>query len=289
MTVTCLPTKRAFSLVELLVAIGIIAVLGILTAISVRGITKDARMSSAVNTVTASLGEARALAMKNNTIVAVVFRPRWDTSDQSTPQFTEVVIAKWSGETQIFGNAVVDRFVPFADVPPRPLPPGIKVAGPWYDIGFVPGGAGANPDEAWITQTEFRAQLLENEIAGRLFAIQYGPDGQVLTRNSLSDADELYVDFDGDGNQRLQQFDASLPDNFDFWENDHPNDENSINPVPFLAVYDDEEARELKTQPWSSSSAYQQQLAGPNGYITKFGRRIHFNRYTGVVMSSENR
>ena len=58
--------------------------------------------------------------------------------------------------------------------------------------------------------------------------------------------------------------------------------------APFLAVYDDDEARELgDTANWDDPQIYQQDLVGlPNdpGYITENANRIHFNRYTGVVM-----
>ncbi|MHC4989981.1 MAG: pilus assembly FimT family protein, partial [Planctomycetota bacterium] len=64
--------RHAFTLTELLVAIGIIAVLGTLTIVGVRAIAKDARLSSAQNAISAALDNARGLAMKENTVVAAV-------------------------------------------------------------------------------------------------------------------------------------------------------------------------------------------------------------------------
>ena len=88
--------RFGFTLTELLVAIGIIAVLASITAIAVRAISKDARQASGVNAVTAALSNARALAMKNNELVLVVFRPRRATVNT---QYVEVVFCEWTGET----------------------------------------------------------------------------------------------------------------------------------------------------------------------------------------------
>jgi hypothetical protein len=196
------------------------------------------------------------------------------------------VLARWSGESQIVilnngARLVVDRFILADGVEPRALPRGVKVAGPWYDNN--------NLDSIWVTQTEFAALASANEVPGRLFAVMYDPDGTVVTRNSASDTDELYVDFDRDGFQDVLQSDPLLPDGNSFWENDHPLDENNLNPVPFLAVFDDEEAREIRTNDWTTLGGYQDDLTGPGGFVNEFGRRIHFNRYTGVVMTPKDR
>ena len=68
--------RRGFTLIELLIVMGVIGVLSVLTLVSVTAITADARLSSATNTVTAALANARALAIKNNAIVLIVFRPQ---------------------------------------------------------------------------------------------------------------------------------------------------------------------------------------------------------------------
>ena len=69
------PSRRpAFTLAELLVVMAIIALLATITVVAVGAIAKDARIASAKNTIVASLGNARAIAMKDNEVVMVAFR-----------------------------------------------------------------------------------------------------------------------------------------------------------------------------------------------------------------------
>ena len=70
-----------------------------------------------------------------------------------------------------------------------------------------------------------------------------------------------------------------------WWETD----ETLVTVVPFLAVYDDEKARELRTTDWTDQTDYEAELTGsltdsPTAYINLRADRIHFNRYTGVAM-----
>ena len=61
-------------------------------------------------------------------------------------------------------------------------------------------------------------------------------------------------------------------------------DEPFISPVPYVAVYDDDKARETRTTNWLTQAQIDADLTGPNGYINTYADRIHFNRYTGVAM-----
>ncbi len=129
--------RNAFTLTELLIVMAVIATLSVLTLVSMRAIAKDARLASATNTLTASLENARALAMKKNNIVLIVFRPRIEGVDKVV---VDIVTCHWTGES--YENApmpappvpslVLDRFVPIPDAPLRTLPAGIKVAAPAY-------------------------------------------------------------------------------------------------------------------------------------------------------------
>ncbi len=273
--------RCAFTLVELLVVMGVIAVLASLTLVSVRAITDNARLSSATNTVMAALDNARALAMKKNTIVLVVFRPRFEGNNK---QVVEVVTAKWSGESYLNGSIVIDRFVPIPDVPIRGLSTGIKVAAPSY---------GLNQDDMWVTQTHLPAidqQAGTGEWPGGMVGVMYGPDGTTLSRNSQSDSNRTWVDFLFDATigarvrADLQDIDPSNPVIADFFEQKYADDETFITIAPFVAVFDDESAREVRATDWTSQADYEQELTGPLGHITQFADRIHFNRYTGVAM-----
>ena len=258
-----------FTLIELLVAMGVIAVLAVLTLMSMRGIANDARMASATNTVKAALDNARALAMKNNTIVLIVFRPRLEGVHKQK-QEVDIYTAKWSGESilDLNGANVVDRFVPIPAIAVRTIPAGIKIAAPFY---------GDNEDDVWITQSHLPAidsQAGAGEVRGKLIAVMYGPDGTTITRNSQSDSNQIFVDFNNNGNQEVNSFD---PDD-QIFENDEP----FVAMAPFLAVFDDDEARELyDTLLWVDPITRDEDLTE---YITQFADRIHFNRYTGVVM-----
>ena len=85
--------SRGFTLVELLVVMGVIGVLSTLTLVSFRAITRDARLSSATNTVTAALDNARALAMKRNQPVLVAFYPRVEGKQSRV----DIITAVWAG------------------------------------------------------------------------------------------------------------------------------------------------------------------------------------------------
>ena len=169
------------------------------------------------------------------------------------------------------------------DVATRSLPPGVKVAAPFYAI-----SSSSNPeaDFRWVTQPELRftnPAATPHEISqGRLIGVVYGPDGTVVTGLASSSGiyGQSYVDFDGD---ELQQIGATteFPEFFIY---DEPEDEVNLTHAPFLAVYDDDEVREIKSLDWSIEPNYIGELTGSDGYITKHADRIHFNRYTGVVM-----
>jgi prepilin-type N-terminal cleavage/methylation domain-containing protein len=282
-----------FTLAELLVAMGIIAVLAAVTVVAVRGISKDARLSSGKNTLIAALGEARALAMKRNEIILVTFRAKWDPENPKKRQKTQIILARWEDtvEFPVGSGNWQDRFVPLEDVLPRELPAGIKVAGPWYDRTLY-GTSNAMWDFVWITQPELAKIDQGNpgstgsEQAGRYFGLMYAPDGSILLRNPSSGNKWAFLDFDRDG---FPSFGNSTFT--EEWAYDEVDDETLINPVPFLAVYDDDAARELRTADWTTSGGYEELTGSPQpgsvnetGLISRLADRIHFNRYTGVVM-----
>ena len=285
------PRLRAFTLAELLVAMAIIAVLASITVVSVRGITKDAKLSSGVNAVTAALDNARAMAMKNNRIVLVAFRARFDGRNE---QVIEAVTAQWSGVSYLNPDVgVVDHFIPISDVPPRELPKGIKIAAPLY---------GGNVDFAWASSSDLPAVEFAVEAAGAVIAVMYAPDGTLITQNAASDSNRVFVDFNNDGDQQqggvpYTNYGSDFPDNDNYCylgddENGNPlvqyfcqangDDEPYLTMAPFLAVFDDDTAREqYDTTQWSDGQVRRDNLTF---YISQSADRIHFNRYTGVVM-----
>ena len=294
-------SKRGFTLAELLIVIGVISILSVLTLVSIRAITRDARVASGVNAMSAVLDSARSLAIKRNEPALVVFRPRLDETDldedgwpEGRVQVVEAITMVWSGESysNTSKTVVMDRFVPSPDVPIRVLPKGVKVAGPAYSDSLY----GDEEDFTWVTQTHFPERHPvwgSNEVPGVALGVMYGPDGATMSQNPDSDSDFIWADFDprnypDTGFPEIRQGGVPKlpdPDNVGpFVDMSHPDDESFVTVVPFLAVYDDELARDSKTGDWSLQADYLAELTGPNGFITINADRLHFNRFTGVVM-----
>jgi len=285
---------RGFSLTELLVAMGIIAIIGGITAIGIRTVARDAKLSSGANIVVAALDNGRSLAIRENTYVIVAFRARLDRDNR---QYTEVVTAKWTGETpMVFVGSTrrgIDQFVPYPGVATRRLPPGIMVGGPLYHS-----SGGNNYDESWTTQSNLTSPTEEPK---RVLAVMYASDGTVVTRNSISDGWRAFVDFNGDGLQQVSGCTtcggvldysnppASIPNtgnppqfNVAMMQQIQPEDEPYVTVVPFLAVFDDDDLRSnYDTSTWSDFATMRDDLSE---YIFENADFMHFNRYTGVVL-----
>lgn len=272
--------RRGFTLIELMVVIGIIVILLGITVFAVAGLAKDSKQSSAVNTVQSALGKARALAMKRGEPVLIAFMPHVDDDYEHL----QVVYAAFSGESIVHfalgsppSPGVVDRFIPITGQKPEPLPRGIKVAAPWYAVGDNAG------DSTWIAASSFNAIASNGEAPGTIVAVMFDRDGSVVTRNSRTDSARIYIDHNNDG---LQHFDGTDydPDSFpDSFVQVTDLDESYLSFAPFISVYDDDEAREFApdvTQ-WSNGGTKDFDLTQ---YIDEFADRLHFNRYTGVVM-----
>jgi prepilin-type N-terminal cleavage/methylation domain-containing protein len=207
----------AFTLLELLVVMGILLVLATLTAISVGKVTRDAKLANATNTLIASLGNARAIAIRDNTYVLVSFRIAPDRRSRIVPrepQVVQVITSKWTGEVvtpstplpagvEMPSTADVygERFLPVPGVPQRELPSGVYVAGP----GFFRGSGGTfngststatygASDRFWFTQPTFvgtanfaatPATYTFNPTlseVGNNIGILFAPDGRMVSR-----------------------------------------------------------------------------------------------------------
>jgi hypothetical protein len=275
-----------------MVVVGIIAVLSGLTAISFRAIAKDAKLATGKNTVMAVLDHARSLAMKNNRIVLVVFRPRMDGPRK---QFVEAVLTEWSGQSclmnvQAWGVRVLDRFVPIQNTPARALPSGVKIACPDY---------GGDNDIDWAVVAHLPnidQETGAGEAPGAMIGVMFSGDGTCIAQNSATDSDRMFVDFNDD---RIEQF---ILGNNDFTVQGMPsmtlanwnggyflhaleNEEPFISIAPYLCVFDDDHVRELyDTSQWTGASGVAVRTNNYREYITQYADRLHFNRYTGVVM-----
>ena len=295
-TLTTPRRARAFTIIELLVVIGIIAILSVITTIGARRLTASSRLAAGTNAVTNMLGTARAAAIRDSAVTALVFRPIWDPAKPSVPQRVEMVVVRSTGDRTFFPGSpggMAERFLPVANVPAIPLPEGIKVAGPMYD---PPGSfGGISAEEVFATQVELSvaASCGETIEFNRTIAIMFGPQGEFITRppNSSVTLDvKSYVDWNRNGSSPTPPGDPQdvalgncASGNFElFWLQDHPDDENNLMFVPFLVVYDDKAAREIKGLSWNNDNNVISELTGPSGYIAQFGDRISFNRFSGI-------
>ena len=331
----------AFTLLELLVVMGILLILATLTAISVGKVTRDAKLANATNVLVAALGNARAIAIRDNAYVMVTFRIAPDRRGRALPrepQVVQVVTARWTGEVvtsttplppaatpplvppvrALPNDVFADRFIAVPGVPTRELPTGILVAGPAF--GFVTDAAVGLNDDQWRTQPRFSGapnlatapptyapDLTRTEL-GWAIGVLFGPDGRVLSRNpeqvlevvTASGGNQnayvkAFVDTNGDGHPYCGNTNVfgSGPNNVDYFIYDEPLDEPLVDYVPFLAVFNDAEARdrfEASLSAWRGTGAA---AIGGNGsppprirdqslFIDEQSDRITFNRFTGV-------
>lgn len=283
-----------FTLTELLVAMTVVVILAIVTIVSFRSVFLEARLSSASNTVSASLAQARALAVRDGRAVLVAFVPRRDTPRR---QRTDIYVAQWTGETRLAGvdrgdgvfDELFDRFRPVPDRKIRSLPGGINVAGPLYanhvDDDFI--------DDAWTVPTN--PIRPEDEAPGRMVGVMFAPDGSITTHNPASQAEHVWIDFDNSEDQNIDAIAVGGANGcltaplIDWYEQrviqdggEFSFDETNIHLVPFLAIFNEREARELyNDNEWDVPDQRRQQLSE---YINEFADRLHFNRYTGAVM-----
>ena len=268
-------TIRAFTLIELLAVMGIIAILGVVITTSAQRISKDAKVAGATNKVLAALGEARAIAIRDRATVLVGFtvrRPTYratlnspETIDYSKPQQTEIVIAKATGRvgfpgvattgawTVVYPAAAIDdllleEFQPVAGMAPMILPAGIKVAGSAADIGDI---NEIGQDDYWLSQPVLRSPFdlpLQSE-RGTTVVVRFAPDGSMQTRNpsltanltsSVTDTSSVapWIDFNRNGLMDIGLTTGNT--NGKFYAFDELRDESLGDHAMFLAVFDDD-------------------------------------------------
>ena len=310
----CLARGRisGFTLIELIVVIGILISLATLTAISVSKVTKDARFSKAVSQVMNALENARTLAIKEHRPVLLAFTVKTERvgtatsggilTDNIKKQWTRIVAARLRDElvnsnatatTANQGSVFMDMFEQHPNFSPIDLPEGIKVAAPQMDY--------ERNDDVWITQPTFRdnnTNFAEMEY-GSLIGVMFDVNGSLLSKitggGSANQGMGRYVVLDMD--QNGLQLPLNSKENGAGWftyniEGEEPN----IQLAPFISVFNDSAMRELFdvnmwkgpsftatwVPPCSSFAAGRTRMnCDESEYINQFGEKIYFNRYTG--------
>jgi prepilin-type N-terminal cleavage/methylation domain-containing protein len=304
----CLRIRRrsGFTIIELLVVMGILVLLAVLTGISVSRISNGARLSSGVNQVKAAVGAARSYAIQNNKTVMLAFDITVDQDRLSAGERVRMVLAESTGEYIPYSNyGLNERYVPVAGIPVSDLPRGIKVAGPLSAV-FGGNGGDSSTDDVWVTQpggkwiVNASGYVLSPECGGRMIGVIFGPDGTLLTRNpaGVGGAGTViwpYIDFDRNGSFEVGDSEAvnypgvpsGQPRYITF---DAVGDECDIVPVQWLAVFDDEEMRRtLNESQWDISVIGNWEAASSNyhddvtNWVQSFGVPMFFSRYTGLA------
>ncbi len=266
---------RAFTLIELMLAVGVIIALTVMTLPAFRAIQEGNREAGGVNAVSASLNSARSLAVRRGHDVAVMFL--FDTKRQvcSMQLIEEVHITPDAGDG--FGESVI--FIPIKGIAPIELPQGAAVYGYGYGATRISNAKTSNPWN-WYTELgqyyeESNNKLLEGRDPWlfprtdvRLFSQTY-EDAQ--SDNSIPFTESFIVRFDPNGvivsgteelaagpssnaNQAYLELSHLHADNIPTWEDDwlqwtprmlnRGNDQYELIPeaqlrsVPFLAVVD---------------------------------------------------
>ena len=293
--------SAGFTIIELLVVMGILVLLAVLTGIGVSQISKGARLSSGVNQVKAALGSARAYAIQNNKTVMLTFDVVVDPARVSEGERVQLLLAVASGDYETYSNyAFNERYSPVPGLVVAQLPKGIKVAGPLSTV-YVGGGSGDSiQDDVWVTQPggKWRAAggaVVSPESGGRRIGVIFGPDGTLLTRNpagvgATGKVIWPYVDLDNSGSFGNPVNYPGVPGGIpQFIAFDAVGDECDTMPVQWLAVFDDSAMRRaLNEKAWSIAEVgYQNAVSNYHedvtNWVQSFGVPLFFSRYTGIA------
>ena len=300
--------RGGFTLIELMVVIGILISLATLTAISVSKVTKDARLSKAVSQVMNALETARTLAIKEHRIVMVVFTVKTERTNSEVSggmmtgtvkrQWTRIMATRLRDELVQDGSQYLDMFEQHPNFSSIDLPEGLKIGAPQMDFD--------RRDSVWITQPTFRdnnTNFTEMEY-GSMIGVMFNVDGSLLTKiTGGGTANNTFgrfaiLDMDQDGLQKQKNSAVDSSGWFTYYvEGQEPN----IQLAPFISVFNDTAMRELydvnnwkgNTKPaWAEGSPCSTYGKGrtrlncdESEYINQFGEKIYFNRYTGRAES----
>lgn len=319
--------RAGFTLVELLVVMGVILVLVVMTLPAFRAIQKSGRLSGAINAVTNTLSNARAQAVREGRDVAVLFR--FDTLRQTCSM--EVLRAEGVVYDADQASGRMNAATVFAAIKgqaPVTLPRGAGVLGygygasrgnvsnydNWYpDLGNLYQYSGNNRSDPWLQPRTDPRVIAEDQEPNtsdvqrlETFIIRFSPEGTVV-----SNAEELgSLARGGDGFLELD--DPDHPEYFVWRPQVRPGGnlreevvhaEYQLRAVPMLVVVDllDMGADLAIREPWMAlGQGYPVERSDANGngvedqkeindWVEANATPISFNRFTGELMRGVKR
>ncbi|MCH2161577.1 MAG: hypothetical protein MK085_06845 [Phycisphaerales bacterium] len=293
--------RDGFTLLELLVVMGLLILLAVLTGIGVNRLSNQARVSTGANQVLAALGNARAYAIQNNVSTMLAFMVKVDPSRLAEPERVELILAEYSEVAQV-GGYTYEIFLPVAGMKATELPRGIKVAGSiagsldFDGVNSQLASSGLTADTIWVTQPGGTWRMQGNpsvphtDEIGRQIAVIFAPDGTMSTRNIMNgggSGERVWPFIDFNRNRSMNRYNVVSGGNpwyLSYTGYNDVGDELDVFPCQFLAVYDDEEARKsIGDDDWTGTSGDLQRIVDITRWVDEYGTPIHFNRYTGVA------
>lgn len=186
------PRGWAFTLIELLIAVSIIALASVLLLPGFTRIIASNNYSSAINLTTSALGQARALAIRNSRYTGVMFTFDY-TTEKCRLQVIELLSSGGTGyltssvafQTQ---GAYCQPYRAAEGQAPIELPPGFCVYAMSFGVTRT-----VNPDNSNIPTTSSRSPILDNGANGsgptrQWYAGEIAEEG--VTQNSAADRGE---------------------------------------------------------------------------------------------------
>jgi prepilin-type N-terminal cleavage/methylation domain-containing protein len=214
--------RVAFTLIELLAVVAIIGLLGLATVASYQAIAQDVRRAGAVEQVKSMLAKARMQALLGGRSTGLVFRP---VVTAPGVQQIEGVLVEYAGDARPYvledplnglqSKPMVARFVPVKNSSPMRMARGIGIASPGHRLSHTTDDGGVrlplDADKQFFAVSQLAATL--PEAPGQLIGVLFARDGSHTTIMHESDADWMWVDWNGDGAQRYDGVDyCNRPD-----------------------------------------------------------------------------
>jgi type II secretory pathway pseudopilin PulG len=244
-----------FTIIELLVAIGIMIIIMGITLPMIGAIGRDTGLSNTTNELSASFTAARAVAMKEGKETAVIFRSTGP--DSSGPM--QLIIAIRNTDTAKAG------FAPYEGRAPISLSPGVRIAG-IMSLGASPGWVRPDSVDASPTNTNTQTWI----------GVCFGADGRVKNLDSTlvdppkdyTNPSKVYYDSDSNNAETITS----------------PYDDQKISFLPILALYDYKVLTDADND--TSPSGLKQFINEALADVTtaRRVRAIYFDSYTGQVI-----